>query len=136
MVGYFQLQHFTPLAFAHLVSPEILTLRPSTMNFRKFKKFKKKTTSSESQMTQHCCHFARMAACLSGPILPYGIVQPFAEQEDTTVCMVNHTWRDPGKADPQFIDAVFHLEKWTKGGKMILRENLGGPRDCVWQCTL
>lgn len=46
-----------------------------------------------------------MVACLSGPILPYGIVQPFAEQEDTAVCMVNHTWRDPGKADPQFIDA-------------------------------
>jgi len=27
--------------------------------------------------------------------------------------------------------AVFHLEKWTRGGKMILRENLGGPRDCA-----
>lgn len=60
-------------------------------------------------MTQHCCHFARMAACLSGPILSDGIVQPFSEQEDTAVCMVNHTRRDPGKADPQFIDASVEI---------------------------
>ena len=23
---------------------------------------------------------------------------------------------------------VFHLEKWTRGGKIILRENLGGAK--------
>jgi len=32
--------------------------------------------------------------------------------------------------------AVFHLEKWTRGGKIILRENLGGPRDCARRCSL
>ena len=33
--------------------------------------------------------------------------------------------------------AVFHLEKYTRGGKMILIEKLGGgPRDCARQRTL
>jgi len=32
--------------------------------------------------------------------------------------------------------SVFYLEKWTRGGKIILRENLGGPRDCAQQCSL
>jgi len=31
---------------------------------------------------------------------------------------------------------VFHLEKYTRGGKRILRENLGGPRDCARQHVL
>jgi len=31
--------------------------------------------------------------------------------------------------------AVFHLEKWTRGGKIILRENLGGRRECARQCS-
>ena len=26
--------------------------------------------------------------------------------------------------------AGLHLEKWTRGGKIILRETLGGRRDC------